>query len=328
MILPEPREDSLHQKAIAFVSTLVCSVLVFIFLYISDIEIKQASREVFRQIDMASFAPRNIRLGHQEKYTEAENANNVQLIAGSVNAADGDDVEDEAVDSAEGKSATLQEEAALENKAASHSAPASTRSVTSSPPTQAPKEIVAPPKPKQAPIAPASSPKPSTSPEKYSTANTANATSLASSEGGISKLSLDSFGRDYKDLDVREIIDWMKNNPSELPKGIRQLVRFRPAFLSSVTSFNMEGKDYELYLMCKESLFEVHVVLVEQNEATYLVDRSFQKLSTYLRKGQVRRTPDDQIIAVRSNMASNDSSDEFYSLFLSWWEWTKSNGSS
>ena len=152
-------------------------------------------------------------------------------------------------------------------------------------------------------------------------ANAEPTRSPITTEGGIPKLPLNSFGRNYKDLDVRQIMDWMKRNPSELPKGIRQLVRFRPAFLSSVATFTMEGKQYELYLMCKESLFEVHVVLVEQNEATYLVDRSFQKLSTYLRKGQVRRTQDNQIIAVRSNMASNDSSDEFYSLFLSWWDW-------
>ncbi|MDZ4702250.1 MAG: hypothetical protein SH809_21250 [Rhodothermales bacterium] len=137
----------------------------------------------------------------------------------------------------------------------------------------------------------------------------------------VERISLDALGDAYSNLEVRELIDWMKKNPAELPIGIRQLVRHRPSFLSSVASFSIDGKAYELYLMCKESLYEVHIVLVEQEEATYLVDRSFQKLSTYLREGGVRRDGRD-IVAVNSrrDAASSEHSREFYGLFLSWWE--------
>lgn len=141
----------------------------------------------------------------------------------------------------------------------------------------------------------------------------------------VERISLDALGDDYSNLEVRELIEWMKNNPAELPIGIRQLVRHRPAFLSSVASFSIDGKAYELYLMCKESLYEVHIVLVEREEATYLVDRSFQKLSTYLREGGVRRDGRD-IVAVNSrrDAASSEHSREFYGLFLSWWEQARS----
>ena len=46
------------------------------------------------------------------------------------------------------------------------------------------------------------------------------------------------------------------------------------------------------------------------------------------REGQVRRTDEQGIVAVRSqrNAASNDRSTEFYALFLSWWEKAKQDG--
>ncbi|MEZ4698934.1 MAG: hypothetical protein R2834_01280 [Rhodothermales bacterium] len=137
----------------------------------------------------------------------------------------------------------------------------------------------------------------------------------------VERISLDALGDDYANLEVRELVDWMKKHPAELPIGIRQLVRHRPSFLSSIAAFTVDGKAYELYLMCKESLYEVHIVLVEKEEATYLVDRSFQKMSAYLREGVVRRDGRD-IVAVNSrrDAASNERSREFYGLFLSWWE--------
>ena len=313
MIFPEPRKDRLHQQGIAFISTLVFAVLGFFFLTISELEIQKTSREVFRRIDMTSLMPQGLRLGRIE--VSESNSNNVQLITQTAKEDNEPAGEDEASDG--NTSAVLEppeinpnvEEGQVEAASGGEGQPIE----QTQPSAQRPEMESRPPQ--------STGGMSSGNTSAHSPQNPENI--AAASGGGIPRLPLDSFGRDYKSLNVREIINWMKSNPSELPKGIRQLVRFRPAFLSSVETFTMDGKEYELYLMCKESLFEVHVVLVEQNEATYLVDRSFQKLSTYLRKGQVRRTQDNQIIAVRSNMATNDSSDEFYSLFLSWWDWTK-----
>ena len=310
MIFPEPRKDRLHQQGVAFISTLVFAVLGFVFLSISQLEIGKTSREVFRRIDMTNLMPQSLRLGQ----VSSLEGSNVQLIAesrerdfdpvaedggASINESTANDTDGEDEESSSGNM-----QAANQESRPSRQLPVQQPSMQNS---------VEEPRPQVSGLMQQNNS--STSPDENG----------SRSGAGIPKLPLDAFGRDYKNLDVRDIIGWMKNNPSELPKGVRQLVRYRPAFLSSVATFEMEGRQYELYLMCKESLFEVHVVLVEQNEATYLVDRSFQKLSTYLRKGQVRRTQDNQIIAVRSNMATNDSSDEFYSLFLSWWEWAQQN---
>lgn len=330
MILPEPRQDSLHQKGIAFVSTLIVAGLGFVFLSISDLEIKQTSREIFRQIDIGSLMPQDLKLGQVDEALDGSpGGNSVQLIGQALIDDPGGGAEAASESEAQEDPSTSEDEEAVSPSESSAPVSAPPKPEPSPPANQAPPReepsVSETPRPNTQPgqPPPATTPRPSTASRPSTTSS--SAAPATSSNGGIAKLPLDSFGRNYKDLEVRQIINWMKDNPSELPKGIRQLVRFRPAFLSSVVSFTMEGKQYELYLMCKESLFEVHVVLVEQNEATYLVDRSFQKLSTYLRKGQVRRTQDNQIIAVRSNMASNDSSDEFYALFLSWWEWAQNN---
>ena len=157
--------------------------------------------------------------------------------------------------------------------------------------------------------------------------NTRRAGNAAATEFTVERLSLDAFGDDYDRLEIQALIDWMKKHPGDLPIGVRQLVRHRPKFLSSVTSFTIDGKPYELYLMCKEELYEVHIVLVDGERSTYLVDRSFQKLSTYLSEGQVRRARGDEITAISSkrSAASGDTSREFYALFLSWWEQAKAD---
>lgn len=317
MISPEPRKDRIHQQGIAFISTLVFAILGFVFLSISELEIQKTSREVFRQIDMSSLIPKSLKLSQVEVSDNSMNSVHLIVQAQEKEAQNDQNESDESEEPSDASSQTnpqpTRTPSSNQGNSSGVSQPRNTPRMQNDPGRSAGNNAVE--------SGPSSVSPPLRNNPPSRVANAEPTRSPMSAEGGIPKLPLNSFGRDYKDLDVRQIMDWMKSNPSELPKGIRQLVRFRPTFLSSVATFTMEGKQYELYLMCKESLFEVHVVLVEQNEATYLVDRSFQKLSTYLRKGQVRRTQDNQIIAVRSNMASNDSSDEFYSLFLSWWDW-------
>ncbi len=133
---------------------------------------------------------------------------------------------------------------------------------------------------------------------------------------------------DYDNLEIQELMAWMRANPGALPVGVRKLVRHRDEFLTSATSFELDNKRYELFLMLKTGLYEVHIVLVDVDQATYLIDRSFQKLSTYLREGRVGRTPEQGITAINSRRtaASDERSKEFYSLFLSWWEIAKNGG--
>jgi hypothetical protein len=137
---------------------------------------------------------------------------------------------------------------------------------------------------------------------------------------------LDDFGDNYENVDLRLLIEWMRDNPAELPPGVRRHVGYEPNHLSSVIYFEIGGRAFELYLMCIESRYEVHVVLVEEGETTYLIDRSFQQQSRSLRVGSVQRT-EGEIVSIQSRQeaAGSGRADEFYQFFLSWWEETKEN---
>lgn len=136
---------------------------------------------------------------------------------------------------------------------------------------------------------------------------------------------LEDFGDRYSDLEriYRALAEWMKNNPAELPVPVRRLMaedRWDPSFLSSRVRFEIAGRSFDMLLMCKEEIYEIHILLVEQSNATYLIDRNFQKESNSLRTGGVD-VRQNTITAVQSNMqpAGLDRTQEFYQIFLSWW---------
>ena len=80
-------------------------------------------------------------------------------------------------------------------------------------------------------------------------------------------------------------------------------------------------------IMVKEAIPELHIFLVEADQATYLIDRGFQKQSSYLRRGRVIYK-EESIQEVDSQMreASSSQTSEFYQVFLSWWDSIDSEG--
>jgi hypothetical protein len=150
----------------------------------------------------------------------------------------------------------------------------------------------------------------------------------AGGEGGASvEVSLkDVDAEDYGNLEVNKLIKWMRQNPASLPTGIRQLVDYEENHLSSkLRPIEVEGQTYELYLMCKESLKEVHIVLVQDQRAQYLVDRAFQKQSRKFRAGPVRRSSGEIVGVETRGKPRGKEAENFYSIFLSWWKEAKKN---
>lgn len=142
------------------------------------------------------------------------------------------------------------------------------------------------------------------------------------SEVAIAEFSSESFDGSEAD----RLALWMRQNPGDLPIGVRVHMNYEPTFLTSTTRFASDGRNWELYLMFNESLRELHLVLVEGDRSVYLIDRGFQEQSRSLREGTVRRTG-REIVTVdsRSGIAGSERAQDFYNVFLSWWEATKSN---
>lgn len=134
-----------------------------------------------------------------------------------------------------------------------------------------------------------------------------------------------SFGEDYASLDFKALVEWMKKNQSDLPIAVKQRMQrgnWEESLLSSRVGITIGNRTFDLLLMCKEELYEVHIMLVESREVTYLIDRSFRQQSTQLVTGNVTLGGDQDIQVVSSRMrpASDERNEEFYSIFLSWWE--------
>ncbi len=136
---------------------------------------------------------------------------------------------------------------------------------------------------------------------------------------------LADFGADYSDIGsfYFPLADWMKQNTAELPVAVRRMMtdgRWDDSYLTSRTSFHVGGREYKLLLMTRQELKEVHIVLVQGNNAIYLIDRGFQRESNYLRVGQVGFIG-GEIAEVDSEMrdAGREHTEQFYQIFLSWW---------
>ena len=356
MILPEPRRDATSQKGKAFICTILMAVGAYTIMLLGSFSLEKPDRRVYREVDLASFAPPEpdpefSRTSSSDAEATEEPADATETAAtaeaptlaqldltelfpedGSLTVetpnventrtqsrGTGNSADEIAVQS--GGLQGLGDLNALDNLGGAPVPAARGRSGRS--PGNSGGGISL-----SGGTASGASPDVNTSlggTGDVVGSNTRRAEGTANAEFTVDRVSLDAFGNDYDRLEVQELINWMKKNPGDLPIGVRQLIRHRPSFLSSVTSFMLDGQYYELYLMCKEKLYEIHIVLVDGNGSTYLVDRSFQKLSTYLSEGQVRRAQAGEITAIRSqrNAASNEASQEFYSLFLSWWEQAK-----
>lgn len=138
---------------------------------------------------------------------------------------------------------------------------------------------------------------------------------------------LDEFGENYSEIDYNAIVEWMKDNPANLPVPIRRLMsdgQWDPNYLTSRIPFHINGRQFDLQLMVVEERLEVHIMLIENQDATYLIDRSFQGVSNYLRVGGVGYGEED-IVEVDSQLrdAGQNQTEEFYGIFLSWWESVK-----
>jgi hypothetical protein len=120
----------------------------------------------------------------------------------------------------------------------------------------------------------------------------------------------------------RALVEWMKRHPTEFPEVVNRFMEKMPGDLTSVINFQIGQRQFQMYLLCKEKLYEVRISLIEGNQSTYLIDRGFKEKSSYLRVGAVNRTANGNILSFGTTRqaASDQRTAQFYQIFLSWWE--------
>ena len=148
--------------------------------------------------------------------------------------------------------------------------------------------------------------------------------------GGLIRIGLkkmEDFGEGYDDFAAiyKPLVEWMKLHPAELPDVVKRFMKYQPGDLTSWVNFSIENREFEMFLLCVESTYEVRLALIEQLDVTYLIDQGFRKKSNFLRVGAINRLENNEILKFGTKLRapSDQRAAEFYQLFLSWWEEVK-----
>lgn len=143
----------------------------------------------------------------------------------------------------------------------------------------------------------------------------------------IGMLDLGTMRGEFDDLSpiYRALVEWMRRHPAQFSKVVNRFLEKTPGDLTSKVSFQMGGRQFEMFLLCKPQVFEIRICLLEGNESTYLIDRGFKENSRFLRIGSVNRRDTGDILSFSTSRkaASNRRTTAFYQVFLSWWQSVK-----
>lgn len=142
---------------------------------------------------------------------------------------------------------------------------------------------------------------------------------------GLKKM--EDFGEGYDDFSAiyKPLVEWMKLHPAELPDVVKRFMGYQLGDLTSWVHFSIENRQFEMFLLCVETTYEVRIALVEQFDVTYLIDQGFHKKSNFLRVGAIERLENNEILKFGTNLRppGDIRTAEFYQIFLSWWEEVK-----
>ncbi|KAA3616498.1 MAG: hypothetical protein DWQ05_12270 [Calditrichaeota bacterium] len=122
-----------------------------------------------------------------------------------------------------------------------------------------------------------------------------------------------------------ELIAWLKKNPNDFSGVVRQFMGASDEHLTTGVRFRAGDRNFEIYIACHEQQFEIRICLIEGNQTTLLIDKDFKKQSNFFRIGTIHRGEDNRIFSFGTSQESPSDSrtTEFYQVFLSWWENTR-----
>lgn len=136
-------------------------------------------------------------------------------------------------------------------------------------------------------------------------------------------------GEDYANLSpiYKALIEWMKKNPSQLTSVIKRFMGYRNSDLTSQSQVTLSDRFFEIFLVCHEKQYEIRICIVEAELSTLLIDKGFRKQSNYFRIGNVSRDNSGRIFSFGTSQESPSDArtDEFYRIFLTWWEQVNSD---
>lgn len=143
----------------------------------------------------------------------------------------------------------------------------------------------------------------------------------------VSLMDMANMGADFADLSpiYRALVEWMKRHPGTFPDVVQRFMEQSHGDLTSRIDFRIDGRHFQMFLLCKPKIYEIRICLIEGSQSTYLIDRGFKENSSFLRTGSVSLKSDGALLSFGTarEAASSQKTTEFYRIFLSWWESVK-----
>lgn len=126
----------------------------------------------------------------------------------------------------------------------------------------------------------------------------------------------------------KPLAEWMKRHPARFPPILKRFMNYKPGNLTSRVTFSINNRSFDMALLCVEQAYEVRIALMEinRNKVTYLVDQGFREQTNLLRYGKVMYNKLNNTIGqfgTSLKPAKGKRADEFYQVFLSWWNSVK-----
>jgi hypothetical protein len=138
----------------------------------------------------------------------------------------------------------------------------------------------------------------------------------------VGEVDLSEFGPGGPPLD--NLGPYLRSNRVELPDAVKRLMQrgnWTSDLLTTKVNATMpSGRRVEMYLMFKESLQELHILVVDGQNASYIIDRARQGQARVLRQGTVSR--EGGVITVIQNEqveATASRTQPYYQTFSDWW---------
>ena len=123
-----------------------------------------------------------------------------------------------------------------------------------------------------------------------------------------------------------KIGEWVRRNPKTLPDVVMRHVDYMEGDFTTHVSVFIEGREVELFVLIRGGYEQLQVVLVDGDRSFLFFDRGMTRQASRFRVGSVARSPEgiSRIVSQEREITSAEAQD-FYRIFLEWWESTESH---
>lgn len=116
-----------------------------------------------------------------------------------------------------------------------------------------------------------------------------------------------------------DMMAWVRDNQAELPPVVQRHMDYREGDWTAHVAHEWEGRTMDVFLMVKQGVDQMHILLVDGTQTFYFVDRGMLGQVSRLRVGRATRDPVITRIVSQETTISSPEALVFFEAFMSWW---------